>query len=112
MLYRLISTYELLLNIGSAVRPVRIEVFKSPDGDKYRAHIWMQNRYNLYPSLMNTNEKGDDLHTLHSSDEINQEITALVLDNPDFVSGKEFDSEDKFVRHIEMQIKSFAQSLQ
>lgn len=112
MLYRLISTYELLLTVGGAERPARIEVFQSQDGSKYRARIWIQNTYNLYPTLMNTNNSGDDLHTMHSSDEINQEITSIILEDPGLVTGKEFNGEDQLISYIETRLKSFAQSLQ
>jgi len=108
MLYKLISTYEILLNFSSTERPVRIEIFQSPDGKKFRTRVWVQNMYNLYPTLLNINEKGDDLHTLHSSDDLNQEITSLVLEDPELIKGKEFDSEDEVLCYIEDRVNSFA----
>jgi hypothetical protein len=111
MLYKLTSTYELLLDLGSTERPVRIEIFQSPDGKKFRARVWVQNTYNMYPTLMNVNEKGDDLHAMHSCDELNQEITFLILDDPDLIRGKEFESEKKLLQYLETRVNSFAESL-
>jgi len=112
MLYKLISTYELLLELGSTERPVRIEIFQLPDGKRFRARVWVQNTYNLYPTLININEKGDDLHAVHSSDDLNQEITSLILEDPELIRGKEFNSEDEVLRYVEERINSFAKSLQ
>jgi len=111
MLYKLTSTYELLLSLGSVEKPVRIEIFQSSDGKKFRAQVWAQNTYNLYPTLMNINEKGDDLHVMHSSDDLNQEITSLILEGPELIRGKELNSEDKVLQYIEERINFFAESL-
>lgn len=112
MLYKLISTYELLLELGSVEKPVRIEILQSPDGKKFRTRVWAQNTYNLYPTLMNIDEKGNDLHKMHSSDDLNQEITSLVFEDPELITGKEFASEKEVLQYTEDRISSFVKSLQ
>lgn len=112
MLYKLISTYEILLDLEPTERPVRIEIFQSADGKRFRTRVWVKNMYNLYPSLMNINEKGDDLHAIHSSDDLNQEITSLILEDPELIRGKEFGSEDELLQYVVVRVNSFAKSLQ
>lgn len=108
MLYKLISTYEVFLNIDSQERPVRVEIFKTSNDNNFRVRAWILNTYNLYPTFMNTDDKGDDLHKVHSSDDINQDITSLVFDDPGVIKGRRFKSESKVLEYVEGKIKDFS----
>jgi len=101
-LWKLVATYELLLELGQTRRPVRVEVFKGTNGSsRYRARLWVQGTYNLYPTFLNTGPQGQDLHRMHSSEELNQEITSLVVDDPAFIEGIEYKSEAAFVEALQ-----------
>ena len=107
-LFKLISTYEIILHLNKTDRPDRFEVFRSlADDSIYRARVWVQNTYNLYPTSLNINDKGDDLHRMHSCDELAQEITLAIAGNPDFITGKKYTDEQAFVDYILSRIKSY-----
>jgi len=110
-LWKLATTYELLLELGQTVRPIRIEVFKSEEAcSRFRARIWVQNMYNLYPAYINTGPQGQDLHQVHSSDELNQDITYIVED-PAFLEGVEFESEGAFVESLQAHILKYQKAI-
>lgn len=107
-LFKLISIYEVILTLGTVERPVRIEIFRSVNGDSiYRARIWVQNTYNLYPTFINTGHNGEDLHNVHSSDQIDMEITSLIAEDPELITGKHFSSEDGFLNYVRSRIAHY-----
>ncbi len=111
-LYKLQSTYELILEFATNTRPVRIEVFRSTKNDKkLRARVWDQNTYNLYPTFANIPEEGGLENKLMSCDEVNREITTLVAEDPELIVGKEWESEDKFIAHIKGLILKYQATL-
>lgn len=111
-LFKLVSTYEILLYLEQTDRPVRIEVFRSlSDCQMYRARVWVQNTYNLYPTLLNTGNRGEDTHTMHSCDLVNMEITLAIAEDPDFITGKHYKDEEDFVDYIKSRIVYYHDSL-
>lgn len=101
-LFELASTYEVLLDIGHAIKPVRIEIFHGIENTrKLRARIWEQNTYNLYPTFANIRPEGGLENRLMSCDQVNTEISALVAEAPDILLGRELDSEEAFLQHIQ-----------
>jgi len=111
-LWKLVATYELLLELGPIHRPVRIEVFKSNNGSsRFRARLWVQGTYNLYPTFLNMGPQGQDLHKIHSSEEMNQEITSLVVENPAFIEGIEFQSEVAFVEALQGLVTKYQKTI-
>lgn len=104
-LFKLVSTYELFLALGATERPVRIEVFQSiSDNDIYRARVWLQTTYNLYPTFLNSGRKGEDLHNTHSCDQLNAEITTLIAESPDLLTGKRYRREKDFVDYVSSRV--------
>jgi hypothetical protein len=100
-IYRLVSVYEVLLRISKIDRPVRLEIFRSLiDLENYRARIFVQNTYNLYPTFINIGEHGEDLHVVHSADHIDMDITSLVAEVPGLMTGINFPSEDVFLEYV------------
>jgi len=64
-LFELRNTYEMLLEFGSIARPVRIEIFRCIENQKlYRARIWDQCIYDLYPTFLNLDLKNSDLQSV------------------------------------------------
>ncbi len=111
-LWKLVATYELLLELGQTRRPVRVEVFKSNNGgSRFRARLWVQGTYNLYPTFLNMGPQGQDLRHVHSSEELNQEITSLVVENPAFMEGIEFESEGAFVEALQGLVAKYQKAI-
>jgi hypothetical protein len=100
-LFRLLSTYEFLGHNNDVQLSFRIEVFESLDIPKnYRARVWTSNFYNLYPTFLNTDKTGNDLHHMHSSDQLNIDITCIVADDPEILIGKVFENELSVVNYM------------
>jgi hypothetical protein len=107
-LFRLVSTYELFLPPGTTERLVRIEVLQSlSDNDVYRARVWLQTTYNIYPTFLNTGGKGEDLHNTHSSDQLNAEITTLIAESHDLLTGKRCTSEKDFADYVSSRVMQY-----
>lgn len=111
-LFLLHASYETFLETGNTVRPVRVEVLRSIENPLlFRARIWEQTTYNQYPTFANIT-KGSGLdNRMLSCDEINREITSLVADSPELITGKEWASEQDFVTHIKGLILRYHQML-
>lgn len=104
-LFKLLSTYELPLRQGDIIRPVRIEIFRSiEDCALFKARIWLQNTYNLYPMVVNTGSKGEDLHRTHSCDDLNVDITSLIAEDSSLMTGKTYKNENEFLKYLESRI--------
>jgi hypothetical protein len=104
-LFKLISTYELVLTLNDAERPVRIEVFSSASNNQiYRARVWVQNTYNLYPTFLNIGEHGEDLHKMHSSDQLDTDITTIIAEDPDLITGKRYGNEQAFLDYLKTRV--------
>lgn len=107
-MYKLISTYELFVSLSGADRLLRIEVFNSVENNTiFRARIWLQNTYNLYPTFMNLSEDGKNLQKFHSSDEMNMEITSLIANDPSFITGNEYGDEREFLDFVISLVNDF-----
>ena len=73
--YELIRTVEFDLTEDAYTKMVRVELMRSNSNqDKYRAKLMELRDYNMYPSIMNTGPKGEDLRNFHSADRIWCEI--------------------------------------
>jgi hypothetical protein len=111
-LFSLHSTYELLLELGNTLRPIRAEVFIGVENPTvFRARIWEQTTYNLYPTFANITKGEGPQNRLLSCDEINREITLMVADSPEFITGKQWVSEEEFVAHIKTLIFQYHKML-
>ncbi len=107
-LYKLLSTYEYSHAYNNVEVPIRIEVLKSVDKDGiYRARVWALNTYNLYPSQVNTGDTGEDLQQMHSADQVNQDITTLIADDVEILTGKSFKNEGEVLRYIQNKLTSY-----
>ena len=95
------STYEVFVPVGDSNQLLRVEIFKSnTDANIFRARIWVQSTYNLYPTFLNISDDGSDLHLIHSSDQLNSEITPAVANDPSLITGKRYDDEDQFLTYL------------
>jgi len=69
--YELIKTIEFDIEEESMTKMVRVELLCSNvNADKYRAKLMELTDYNLYPSLINSGPKGEDLRQCHSADRV------------------------------------------
>lgn len=104
-LFKLISTYEQIVTLNTVDYPVRMEIFKSLDDRSfYRARVWVQNTYNLYPAFINSGKNGEDLHKVHSSDQVDMEITTLIADDPTLITGKHYTNESDIVDYVKSRV--------
>ena len=110
--FTLTNTYEQLCEFGNTIRPLRVEIFRSlKNKNVFRARIWEQTTYNLYPTWANI-FKGEGLQNrMLSCDDLSREITALVADEPDVITGRECESEDVFFEHIQILIARYLETL-
>ena len=108
VLFKLISVYEMAVKGQLLGKPVRIEIFQSNENSHvYRARAWASNTYNVYPASLNTGSKGEDLHKMHSSDDFNTEISALIAEDDSFFNGKRYDSEKEIIEYTIRLVKKF-----
>jgi len=100
--YKLQSTYTVLLKFSTNTRPLRIEIYRNIENSKkYRARVWDQNTYNLYPTFANFGNDGGVDNRLMSSDTIDREITILLSDDPDdLYFGREWESEEDYLNYL------------
>jgi len=76
--YELIKTVELNVEIDAQIKRFRVELLQSNiSAGKYRAKLMEITDYNLYPSIINTGSKGEDLQHCHSADRIWRELPAI-----------------------------------
>jgi Arc/MetJ family transcription regulator len=87
-IFRLIESYEFFLEQSADKRLIRVEVLEATnDNQLFRARVWLQNTYNLYPTFLNLGASGEDLKQVHSSDQISTEISTLIADEPEWLTG-------------------------
>ena len=98
----------MLLELNDTSRPVRIEVFHSIENKNvFRARIWDQTTYNLYPTLANIEKEGGLQNKMISCDELNREITIMLAEDTTLITGKEYASEKEFVEHVKSLILAY-----
>lgn len=100
-IYKLTAVYEWPERIGEWLRFVRVEVFAcvSQPGN-FRARVWLDENYNLYPARLNSDQNGNAINMIHSTDVVNRDITTLLPGVDEWICGKLFASEDDFVSSI------------
>jgi len=107
-LFKLSNTYEMLLEFKDVSRMIRVEIFHSTGNDSlYRARIWDQTTYNLYPTFLNIAEDGGLKNEMYSCDEINREITTIIAEEPTLITGKVYSSENDFLEYIKVLIGKY-----
>ena len=110
--FTLANTYEQLCELGNTIRPLRVEIFRSLEKPNvFRARIWEQTTYNLYPIWANIFEGEGLQNRMLSCDELNREITGLVADEPDIITGKECESEAAFFAHLKTLTTRYLEAL-
>lgn len=107
-IFSLVKTYEFFLENSDDKRLIRIELFEAiDDGEVLRARVWIQNTYNIYPTFLNLGPQGEDLKLIHSSDQLNIDITLSVSDTPEWITGIRGMSTDSFLDLIQKRIVAF-----
>ena len=107
-IFKLSNTYEMLLKFKDTSRPVRIEIFCGIENPNlFRARVWDQNTYNLYPTMLNIDEEGGLKNKMYSCDEINREITLTIADEATLISGKEYSSEEVFLNYVQSLVMNY-----
>ena len=92
----------MLLEFKDTSRPVRIEIFCDTENPNlFRARVWDQNTYNLYPTMLNIDEEGGLKNKMYSCDEINREITLTIAEDPALIRGKEYSNEEEFLNYLQ-----------
>jgi hypothetical protein len=98
----------MILELGSFTRPVRIEIFRNLENEKlFRARIWEHCVYDMYPTFLNLDLKSANKELIYSSDELNKEITSFVAEESSLITGKEYQSEEDFLKYIESRVKEY-----
>jgi len=89
-------------------RPIRIEILQSLDNPNiFRPRVWVKNTYNVYPTTVNTGPKGEDLRSMHSSDDFNNDISNILAEDESFFVGKYYDNEDQVLQYAINRVKFF-----
>jgi hypothetical protein len=110
-LFRLASTYEHFVVIKGAKKLVRIEIFSMVSSSNVlRCRVWIQNIYNLYPALLNSDKIGNDLHAVHSADELNMEISSIVVENEHYLNGTSCESEQEILDYLADRISHYVEA--
>lgn len=87
-IFRLVESYEFFLEQAADKKLIRVEVLEAINEYRvYRARVWLQNTYNLYPTFLNLGPHGEDLRQVHSSDQLSMEITTLIAETPEWITG-------------------------
>lgn len=108
ILFKLLSVYEITVLDQNIGRPVRIEILQSSENASiYRPRVWVKNTYNVYPMTVNTGSKGEDLHQMHSSDDLNNDISLLIAEDETFYRGKSFDNEEQVLEYTLKRVSDF-----
>ena len=99
--FKLISTYEIFIKLENAQRALRVEIFESLNREKtFRTRIWQSRTYNSYPTFANIFENDGLQNENLSCDELAQDVSHLVLEDPELLLGKEFESEKAFLKFL------------
>ncbi len=107
-IFKLSNTYEMLLEFKDTSRPVRIEIFCDIENSNlFRARIWDQNTYNLYPTMLNIDEEGGLKNNMYSCDEINREITLTIAEQPTLITGKKYSNEEEFLKYVQSLVVNY-----
>ena len=111
-IFRLIDIYEISEYVDERLHIFRIEIFESIKQPLlYRSRVWLSTTYNVYPSQFNTNINGEDLHTLHSADCINTDITFNMHCADDLVNGNTYKSKEEFLRLVMGEVEKYIRVL-
>lgn len=107
-IFHLVESYEFFIEYARDKKLVRVEIFESlGKRGLFRTRAWIQNTYNLYPTFVNMGAHGDDLRQVHSSDQLNMEITTLVAETPDWITGVHMSDKESFLTRIQQRVVEF-----
>lgn len=113
MTFRLASTYELVDRRPGLWKIFRIEIFRELlEENTFRARVWMQNSYNMYPASVNTGKNGEDLRKVHSCDQIDSEITLDIAEDPSLITGRGYNSEKEFRDYVVARVWAFVKDME
>jgi len=111
-IFRLLASYEFFVGSSKEENLIRVEIFEAiGEAQIFRTRVWLQNLYNLYPTMLNFGRNAGDLHRFHSSEHLNAEITLSIADSPDWITGISFLSEAKFLEAIQASVLVFFKKL-
>ncbi len=106
-IFKLYSTYEYFTKKDSLSGLIRIEIFNNiKNKNMFRCRVWESNIYNVYPASINTDRYGHTTNFTHSADYLNAEITKLIFDSEDYISGVIVDSDVEFLKEIISRIET------
>jgi hypothetical protein len=106
--FKLISTYEVIVDNGKIEYPLRIEIFVSCFKDRiYRTRVWSSNTYNLYPTFLNIDDAGNAVQQIFSCDQFDVDITSVIAKNPELITGINFESEEEFFKYVKHHIDDY-----
>jgi hypothetical protein len=112
--FKLLEVFEVKLDINGWIRCIRYEIFSSiKEVKKYRARVYIDEQYNLYPYLLNStsDNNGVALNKHHSVDMINRDITTLLPIGEELAIGKIWLSLDEFMSYLHPQVMSFVSEM-
>lgn len=104
-IFQLLEVYEFFANPDGKNNLVRIEIFEASDEScLFRARIWLQTTYDLHPTFISPHK--DDARVF-SSDQLNQDITLLLADDPSWLTGCRFTNKKIFFDKIFENVRGF-----
>ncbi|GAB6140616.1 hypothetical protein JCM14076_13450 [Methylosoma difficile] len=107
-IFRLIGSYEFFVELSNEKKLVRIEIFEDINENfVFRTRVWLQNIYNLYPTMLNLGQNAEYLKQLYSSEHLNVEITLSIADSPEWLTGISFDCEKEFFDIVRSNVMAF-----
>ena len=112
--YKLLSTYDVMLEFSTNSRNLRIEILESVETkNKFKARVWDLTTYNLYPTFANIAKEGGIENKIFSCDEMNRDVTNLLPggDPETLILGKVWDSEKQFLTHIKELVSNYHSEL-
>jgi hypothetical protein len=103
-IFKLKSVFEYQFDSNGRQRSARIEVFQSLREPRLlRGRVWLQDFYNLYPSIANTSAEGVDQRRIHSADEVSVEISTFLTSDDRYLTANEL-LEDELLNYFVAQI--------
>jgi hypothetical protein len=113
--FKLIETYEIQFNLSGWNRCVRYEIFVSIKNiSTYRARVYLDEQYNLYTYLLNSNTDvdGNALNKMHNVDMLNRDITTLLPIGDELLNGKTCYSLEEFINYMHPEVASLIAAMQ
>ncbi len=111
-MFQLIETIELLVELTVETKLIRVEIFESANKNGFfRTRIWLQNIYDVYPTMLNHDLNRVGNERIYSSELLNVDITLSVAESPEWMTGIPCDCKEDFFNMIQSRVLNFFEEL-